>query len=293
MSSSGYQGRGEPNNVRSIEDRLRRIAVAQDLPVNRVRHRLAVMILAGVLSGLEVDGETPTFLVKGGTAMMIRFGIRESRFSRDLDAMLSGAIEPFVEELGVRGREPHLGFTLEVAKDEPIEVPSLKIRPRRLSVRMKYKGRDFATVKVEISPEEGNAASEYETTATNDLATLGFESDQPEKRLLSVRYQVAQKLHACTERMEGRRNDRAHDLVDLALLDALTRQQLADVRLACVDIFEVRAGQAWPPTLTPEDHWGPIYARAAEGLEDIVPPALDAAVELVNHLIEDIERARG
>jgi hypothetical protein len=94
MTSSGYQGRGEPSNVRSIEDRIRRIAAAQDLPANRVRHRLAVVVLSDLLSGLEIDGETPTFLVKGGTVMMIRFGIRESRFSRDLDAMLSGAMSP-------------------------------------------------------------------------------------------------------------------------------------------------------------------------------------------------------
>jgi hypothetical protein len=167
----------------------------------------------------------------------------------------------------------------------------MSIPPRRLSVRMKYKGRDFATVKVEISPEEGNAASEYETAATDDLATLGFEAEEPEKRLLSVRYQVAQKLHACTERAEGRRNDRAHDLVDLALLDALTRQQLAAVRRACVDIFEVRGAHPWPPILTPEDHWAPLYARAADGLEDIVPPDLDSAVALVNGLIADIDGA--
>lgn len=292
MTSSGYEGRGEPNNLRSIEDRLRRIATAQDLPVNRLRHRLAVVVLADILSGLQIDGEDPVFLVKGGTAMMIRFGIRDSRFSRDLDGMLRGAIRPFLDALLIRGREPYLGFTLEVARDEPIEVPGMSVQPRRLRVRMKYKGRDFATVQVEISPEEGHAAGEFEARDTNDLASLGFDSDASEKRLLSVRYQVAQKLHACTLRTDDRRNDRAHDLVDLALLEPLTRQQLKAVRAACAEIFDVRGAHPWPPILEPEEHWGPIYVRAVEGLEEVVPGDLDQAVALVNQLISDVDHSQ-
>jgi hypothetical protein len=41
--------------------------------VNRLRHRFAVVVLADILSGPQIDGEDPVFLVKGGTAMMIRF----------------------------------------------------------------------------------------------------------------------------------------------------------------------------------------------------------------------------
>jgi hypothetical protein len=75
--------------------------------------RLAVVVLADVMSGLRINGEDPSFLIKGGTAMMLRFVLEESRYSKDLD----GAVGPFVAELRQRGREPFHGFTFEVTKD--------------------------------------------------------------------------------------------------------------------------------------------------------------------------------
>lgn len=91
------------------------------------------MVLAEVLNGLTLSSADDRVLIKGGTALMLRFGLAKSRFSKDLDAMLRGQIEPFVERLRERGRTPHLGWTIAVAKVETIEVPGVPAWPPRNS----------------------------------------------------------------------------------------------------------------------------------------------------------------
>lgn len=286
---SRYRDRGEPPNVTSIEQRLLWLARDQGVPINRLRHRFAVIVLADLMSTITVDGNDPVFLVKGGTAMLLRFGITRSRLSKDLDAAVASALDPFVEELRARGREPFHGFTAQVTKDAPIALPGGGIPPRRLSVKMTYKGRSFATIKVELSVAEGASASEYDIATADDLAALGFESDDTDQRLLSLRYQIAQKLHACTERRDDRPNDRAHDLVDLVLLELAVADELGPVRAACEEIFDLRGAHRWPPMLVPEPHWEPIYARAADQLTHVVPATLTDAVGQVNRFIARID----
>ncbi len=288
---SRYRDRGEPSNVTSIERRLLWLAREQGVPINRLRHRFAVIVLADLMSTITVDDTDPVFLVKGGTAMLLRYGITRSRLSKDLDAAVASAIDPFIEELRARGREPFRGFTAQITKDAPIILPGGGVPPRRLSVKITYKGSSFATIKVELSVAEGSSSGEYDVATADDLDAVGFDVGDTGQRLLSVRYQIAQKLHACTERRDDRLNDRAHDLVDLALLELAVPDELRLVREACQEIFDLRATHAWPPTLTPEPHWEPIYARAANQLENVVPAALDEAVELVNRFISRIDRA--
>ncbi len=69
---------------------------------------------------------------------------------------------------------------------------------------------------------------------------------------VSLRYQVAQKLHACTEVFAtGRKNDRLREVMDVLLLEPLVHEVgLVRVRAACVNIFVVRDKHAWPPTVT-------------------------------------------
>ena len=68
----------------------------------------------------------------------------------------------------------------------------------------------------------------------------------------SDRYQVAQKLHACTEDCGEQTNQRARDLPDLLLIDrlAINDTDLPTIRAACVEIFTGRAKHPWPPVMT-------------------------------------------
>ncbi|HWK25791.1 MAG TPA: nucleotidyl transferase AbiEii/AbiGii toxin family protein [Solirubrobacter sp.] len=107
---------------------------------------------------------------------------------------------------------------------------------------------------------------------------------------VAVRYQIAQKLHACTEVFtEPPPNDRFRDLSDLLMLEALI-DDLASVRSACVEIFELRGKHSWPPTVTVFEGWPEQYAALAAEL-DFEPSEVHAAASNVQGLIEAIDRA--
>lgn len=288
-----YRDQGEPRNLSAVQARVRQLAKDTGAEERRLRHRLGVVMLAEILDGVVLSEADERLLVKGGTALMLRFGLARSRFSKDLDAMLRGQIDPFIDRLRERGRTPHYGWTLTVAKVETINVPGIAAKPRRASVKMDFKGKPFSTVQLEISSAEGAAADEYDLVTATDLADLGFAAGTSVRQVLSVRYQVAQKLHACTTpRVDGKPNDRAHDLVDLALLEDDVRAHLVEVRAACVEIFEGRGTTAWPPVVSPEPDWPAQYAKAADGLDGVVPATLGDAVNAVGALVADIDAAR-
>lgn len=78
-------------------------------------------------------------------------------------------------------------------------------------------------------------------------------------------YQIAQKIHACTELYpDGRENERFRDLNDLQLLRELVDDGgLPAVRAACVEIFELRAKHAWPPAVTIWPSWADGFTAMA------------------------------
>lgn len=110
--------------------------------------------------------------------------------------------------------------------------------------------------------------------------------------LLPLPYQIAQKLHACTEpETEDRRNGRAHDVHDLLLIEELAEEvlDLAAVREACVEIFEGRAKHSWPPVIIAPPGWAPLWERLR--VEEGIPYTLDEAIARANALVSAIEAA--
>lgn len=81
-----------------------------------------------------------------------------------------------------------------------------------------------------------------------------------EVTVLNVHYQIAQKIHACTEIPAEGDNPRVHDLYDILLLaDLAERDGLAVTRIACEDTFTHRVRHAWPPELPEWDAWPQIW----------------------------------
>ena len=109
---------------------------------------------------------------------------------------------------------------------------------------------------------------------------------------LPIRYQVAQKLHACTEDCGEQTNQRARDLPDLLLIDrlAINDTDLPTIRAACVEIFTGRAKHPWPPVMTAWPDWPEIWASLSAyeelGLD------LDDAIAAVQSLVDRIHTAR-
>jgi hypothetical protein len=108
---------------------------------------------------------------------------------------------------------------------------------------------------------------------------------------IAVRWQIAQKLHACTERPLDRINDRFRDLLDLQLLGGLVPEVgWPRVRKACVDVFAGRSKHAWPPNIEVPATWHAGYRALAEDIGFHVADVEEAA-EAVRQLITRIHSA--
>lgn len=107
-----------------------------------------------------------------------------------------------------------------------------------------------------------------------------------------MRYQIAQKIHACTEvYADGRENDRFRDLIDLQLLRGLVDARgLPKVRAACQEIFELRDTHPWPPPVTIGPSWAEGFAAMAHDIGFHTRDVEIAGADL-RALISEIEAA--
>ena len=83
--------RQAPRNVRSIDDRLKNRAAADGVEPRRLRHRLAVIIVADALqASLHAEEK---LVIKGGTAMMLRFSFGEHEAAAVIDSAVKAVID--------------------------------------------------------------------------------------------------------------------------------------------------------------------------------------------------------
>lgn len=142
---------------------------------------------------------------------------------------------------------------------------------------------------MEIAAVEGGMGSEIDHVLAMPLDYLGLTGPETVP-CVSVRWQIAQKLHACTETFEDGDNDRFRDLLDLQLLGALVADpDWRQVRSACVEVFDGRAKQSWPPNVTVPRSWEAGYAALAGAIGFAVADVSEAAAA-VEALIARIER---
>ena len=266
--------------------------------------RLGWLVAATVVSAAlqrAVDGTgSPMFLLKGGTMLQYRLpGI--SRATQDIDGLIHGDIDQFLTALDQMLDDPWGPLTLVRGEVETIQVPHRLVKPRRFDVTVLLKGVTWRRIQVEIAPDEGSAGAEPEPIPSPSLA--GFGLPTPDGLMgLSMRYQIAQKVHACTDPHDPPAyiNDRPRDVVDLLLLRdfiAVTgTPTLAEVRHAIEDVFAHRAEEAlatggalraWPTSLTAHEHWGPSFGRATESAGLSI--SLTDAVAQVNSWLEQVE----
>lgn len=108
---------------------------------------------------------------------------------------------------------------------------------------------------------------------------------------IAVRWQIAQKLHTCTEAFAAGENDRFRELIDLQLLeDLVDDDEWPDVKAACHEVFGSRGKHPWPPDVTVYESWEAGYRTLAEDLGLTVVDVHEAAAA-VARLIERIDRA--
>jgi hypothetical protein len=273
-----------PPNLNSLTARISNVVAAQQRPMRRIQRVIANTVVGQMI---------PSGVVKGGTGIKLRVGEWLSRFTPDFDLARPTVVDvgSYIEELQEALAEGWSGFTGTVQDMEgvhPDGVPEPYVMvPYR--IRLAYRSRDWLSVTFELGRDEVGSTSHYERRVASDIVdlfeSLGLETPQPIP-VMAIDHQVAQKLHACTSIGPRGGNDRAHDLVDLQILDQEEGVDLAAIGVTARRLFTSRRAQPWPPTVVAHQGWETLYAEAAEGLG--VLPDVAAAVEWANDLISRI-----
>lgn len=283
-----------PPNLTSLRARLRNYARDVNLLEVRVQRRLAALVVNEIFTSVDV-GADPPVLLKGGTALDLRRRPAPARQSKDWDAAIRGDIDEFIAKARNQLAAGWAGFTGLIAHEQTVHVPGLATPPRRFEVKLSYRGKPFVTVPVEISVTEARAGQEHDVLQVTEYDAIGIAPAGP-VYCLSLRYQIAQKIHACTDPLDGERtNDRARDLVDLQLLAALLADadlaMVPSVREACVEIFTNRRRHPWPPEVSVWPHWPDLYTAAAADVRDDVVDDVDQAAQWLRGFISELDDA--
>ena len=139
---------------------------------------MSALVAAEMLRRVDLGNEGPPILVKGGSALELRLGLRSSRTSKDLDAIVRGDLERFVDQAAQVVREPLAGFVGTLKGLREVPVPGVAVRPRQFLVSLTYHEKPFATVPVEVSPPEGGAADEFDEVLAPAVDYLGLEDSR-------------------------------------------------------------------------------------------------------------------
>ena len=250
--------------------------------------------LARAMADVIVGQMLPDGVVKGGSSLMFRYGGAVTRYTKDVDTARSVELEAYLESLRLKLAEGWNGFTGKIVDVEPPSPPNVP-KPYLMmpyDIKLQYLGKSWMTVRIEVGHNEIGDADAFETMLPDDIAAafvdLGFPKPN-EIPVMKLSYQVAQKLHA----VSGINSDRAHDLIDLQLIDKYSILDLGDVRSKCERLFKYRCEQAWPPVIIKGDRWSSVYNEAYTTLRkpEMVLSAVDDAVEWVNEFVNRIVKA--
>lgn len=177
------------------------------------------MVIASILDEVRDEDNNPVFVLKGGAAMELRLGLM-ARATRDFDVSFRQLAADMLSRLDEAFEHPHRDF--EVTRTQPTPVGDTSAQ--RLDLELAYRGRSWQTIQLEIAPAEGAAGQEIDRVPGVPLEHVGLQGID-HVPCVSIRYQIAQKLHACTEDpAPGASNDRSRDLIDLLLLRGLLRE---------------------------------------------------------------------
>ena len=250
--------------------------------------------LARAMADVIVGQMLPSGVVKGGSPLMFRYGGAVTRYTKDVDTARSVELEAYLESLRLKLAEGWNGFTGKIVDVEPPSPPNVP-KPYLMmpyDIKLQYLGKSWMTVRIEVGHNEIGDADAFETMLPDDIAAafvdLGFPKPN-EIPVMKLSYQVAQKLHAVSRI----NSDRAHDLIDLQLIDKYSILDLIDVRSKCERLFKYRCEQAWPPVIIKGDQWSSVYNEAYTTLRksEKVFSAVDDAIEWVNEFVNRIVKA--
>lgn len=285
----GFPKATPPASSRILDRWVGDKARADGVAVDRARRSLSFMVVSATLSHLVDEAGVPLFILKGGVAMELRFGLR-ARASKDYDTAFRQELDRLEAVLDAAPRHPVGKFVVSAGPASPIG----RTGAFQILLTIRYGTQPWGKVTLEVSAIEGGSGRGEEIDyqkPSPEFSMFGIGEIQADVPCLSVRYQIAQKLHACTEVLGNKENGRFQDLLDLLLLEDLVADDgWGDLREACQEVFTLRGKHSWPPDVTVFPGWPLPYADLAVRAEF---PILDVnvAAGAVRALIQRIEES--
>lgn len=276
-------------DVRGLQRWISEWADATSETQARIQRRIALIAVSAMLANATADDGEPAFVVKGGSALELRYG-SDARASRDIDVEYRGRLEEIHAAVASCIETGWSGFGGSVLDPQPLSIPWASVAGQRLSARLTYLGRPFSGVPLEIITRQSPA---IDYVPSLRLDPVGIPAPDPVP-CLSLPYQVAEKIHACTDPLDGERsNDRVSDLMDLVLIEDLSPDlDLLQTRNACVAVFEERGTHPWPPVVATSTRAERLWTKLVEDT-DFTVAGLAEAADRVNAMISAIDRGAG
>jgi len=257
----------------------------------RLRRVVGVAVISKMLDGLPDENGRQRIAFKGGAALEMRFGLR-ARSTKDLDATYRGDLDEAVALIGKAVTVGWSGFTGRVTEAEMIERARVHSPLVQFTIKLAYRRKDFVSIPIEISPAEAASLQELVVSSVAISLEPVHLIGPATVALLPLRYQIAQKLHACTEPpSDDHPNDRPRDLADLMLIEELgvDKDDLPGIRAACVEIFDARGIHRWPPLVRAFPGWDSLWSNLVENESLLI--SLNDAVVAVNEFVERVNAA--
>src|SRR5690625_776785 len=141
----------------------------------RVMHLVRVGVVCAMLDVARHSDGSHLFIVKGGAAMQLRLGIC-ARATTDLDIVFAGQVEEWLTRFDMATAERTWnGFTI-VRKAAPtqIDVSSAGYRPWRVPLQLRYEGRQFGSVSLEVAIDSA-AADHQDLVEPDGIVLSAFE----------------------------------------------------------------------------------------------------------------------
>ena len=243
--------------------------------------------IRSIIANAVVGQFLPQGVVKGGSALRLRYGLDNTRVTIDFDTAHCNDIEDFISTIETGLKAGWSGFTGEVIRRTPAtpkDIPAQYVM-QPFDVKLRYMKQPWCTVRLEVGYDEIGDAQVAEEFIADDILDV-FKNlclDEPKPiPLMPLTHQVVQKLHGVSEP----NSSRAHDLVDLQLIFAHDAVDLKEVSRIAKRLFANRRRQPWPTLIKKGESWDSLYSDAAAGLD--VMGNVDEAIAWANDLIAKI-----
>ncbi len=252
---------------RSLEARLKNLAQVTGQDLQRLRRKVAFDRL---LARIFRENGSPSFLLKGGYAMELRF--EKARATRDIDLTylerfkdipqqeISGEIFQELRDISQINMEDFFIYQIGEAR---LDLENAPYGGARYPVSSFLDGRLFVRFQMDIGLDiMVNKVDRIKGQDWLDFCDI----PSPMVCMITKEQQFAEKIHAYTLPREGRINTRVKDLVDLLLLLERENFDLVACKEALQIVFKIRGSHSLPTKLlSPPDEWvGSFQKMGAE-----------------------------